>query len=429
MFDQKANAQNIFVAERWELFWEAVNGKGVSEGWTGVIVDSISNLKAFFVSIFDNVIAHTVAGLTSWSQSSPTVQDYADHKAIIDKYAKEGKQFLLIAHSQGNLFVSTSYDYAAGLVGTKAVKVVHVAPASPVLKGAYTLADRDIVINGLRILRIGSVPDNNVFLPPTNSRPSPVDLSGHGLIETYLNEGMDARAKILKDTSVALDDLSVQVCPLPYELVVSIEDFLDPPLPTCTQYAYPNVYTNNGKPVEYWDVNLCIRQALFRPQNIITKEYGFDKSNQPLLDQASTFCNVEHSHFAPNWRPSVDGSTVKTVNVDYESMVLPYTNQNEFLTHKNLYQGITSYKDIHSMFLPDGWGFRYENIQSGSIPYDQAQVPLSIFCQIGFSRPGLPVQTISTSISVPDVYSAGVLRRYFLGTPNYNRGEIFINSQ
>lgn len=40
VFDQKAKAQNVYVAERWKLFWEAVSGEGVSEGWAGFIVDS-----------------------------------------------------------------------------------------------------------------------------------------------------------------------------------------------------------------------------------------------------------------------------------------------------------------------------------------------------------------------------------------------------
>jgi hypothetical protein len=281
------------------------------------------------------------------------------------------------------------------------------------------------VINGMRILRIGSFPSNNVFLPPSNSRPSPVDLSGHGLIETYLNEGMSAKVKIVNDAAVALDELSVPVCPQ-YELVASVEDYLDPSLQTCIQTQYSDVYAKVGEVAKKWDVNVCVQQALFRPRNVATKQFGFDKTNQPTLDPTTTFCKAEHSHFAPSWRPSIDGtSPIVSMNVDYESMVLPFTNQNDFFLFKDLFFSYPSYKDYKARFLPDGWGFRYETIQSGPIPYDQAQVPLNITCQIGFKKTGLPVQTISTSISVPDVYSAGTLKRYF---PNggYNNGEIFI---
>lgn len=204
-FNQRANAQNVVVGERWELFWEAVSGNGPSAGWTGVIVDSTTNLADFFAGVANDVLAQTVAALTFTLNNPPTLDNYVEHKAKIDGFALEGKKFLLVAHSQGNLFVVPSYNYAASKVGAQAVKVVHIAPASPGLKGDYTLANLDLVINALRVT--GTVPSNNVDIPGILLRSSPVDASGHELIGTYLNPGMAPRAKVVANATSALNAL------------------------------------------------------------------------------------------------------------------------------------------------------------------------------------------------------------------------------
>jgi hypothetical protein len=204
-FNQRASAQDAAVAERWELFWEAISGNGASTGWTGVIADSTTSLAGFFSSLGNDILARTVATLTFSLNNPPTLANYAEHRAKIDNFALEGKKFLLVAHSQGNLFVIPSYDYAVSKVGAQAVKVVHIAPASPTLKGDYTLANLDLVINALR--STGAVPANNVSIPGILQRESPVDASGHELIGTYLRTGMDPRAKVVADATAALSAL------------------------------------------------------------------------------------------------------------------------------------------------------------------------------------------------------------------------------
>ncbi len=204
-FNQRASAQNVVVSERWELFWEAISGNGASSGWTGVISDSISSMADFFAGLESDVLAQTVAALTFTLNNPPTLDNYTEHKTKIDNLALEGKKFLLVAHSQGNLFVVPSYNYAVSKVGAQAVKVIHIAPASPDLKGGYTLANLDLVINALRAT--GTVPSNNVNIPGVLLRTSPVDYSGHELIGTYLNQGMAPRAKVVADATSALNAL------------------------------------------------------------------------------------------------------------------------------------------------------------------------------------------------------------------------------
>jgi len=97
---------------------------------------------------------------------------------------------LLVAHSQGNLFVNQAYDYAKNQLNGDAssVAVIHIAPASIIINGNYFLADKDQVIGGLASL------GKNVPLANTNiNRYLPKkynggrDFLGHGLVETYLN--------------------------------------------------------------------------------------------------------------------------------------------------------------------------------------------------------------------------------------------------
>ena len=96
---------------------------------------------------------------------------------------------LFFAHSQGNLFANVAYDYALTKVSASNVKLVHVAPASPLLRGQHTLADLDLVINGLRLA--GTVPPITDFIPGIALRQPGLngfkDPLGHGLLEIYMN--------------------------------------------------------------------------------------------------------------------------------------------------------------------------------------------------------------------------------------------------
>lgn len=84
-------------------------------------------------------------------------------KTKIDSWVLEGKKLLFVAHSQGNLFVNTAYTYTTSKVSSDSVKVIHIAPASPIINGPHVLANQDLVINGLRAF--GTVP------PVTHSIP------------------------------------------------------------------------------------------------------------------------------------------------------------------------------------------------------------------------------------------------------------------
>jgi hypothetical protein len=116
---------------------------------------------------------------------------------------------LFVAHSQGNLFVNPAYDYAKSKITTDSVATVHIAPASPRLTGDHTLADLDLVINGLRAVgTVASVTDlipGYLLRPPgTNGKKDPL---GHGLLEIYLNQAISVSTRIKSQINSAMSRL------------------------------------------------------------------------------------------------------------------------------------------------------------------------------------------------------------------------------
>ncbi|NTV95115.1 MAG: hypothetical protein HGA75_06810, partial [Thiobacillus sp.] len=194
------------LAGRFELFFEALRGDGP---WWSRIVDSIASVADILKGLVDLHQAATIAALTNLFGNPPTTVNYVEHRARIDSLALEGQKLLFVAHSQGNLFGNAAYDYALKLTPAESVKLVHIAPASPTLRGPHTLADLDLVINGLRAL--GSVADVTDAIPGYLLRPAGAngqkDILGHGLIEIYINQELAISARVTSHILAALDEL------------------------------------------------------------------------------------------------------------------------------------------------------------------------------------------------------------------------------
>jgi hypothetical protein len=109
---------------------------------------------------------------------------------------------LLVAHSQGNLFVNAAYDGLRANRPETQANFVHIAPASPTTRGEHGLSDLDLVINGLRVQGISSVQPSNWHIPF-----STVDASGHTLVDTYLDASREGRGKVRALIDSALNGL------------------------------------------------------------------------------------------------------------------------------------------------------------------------------------------------------------------------------
>ena len=184
-FIQRSKELDGVLADRWEHFWEMSSGRSRAEGsLTSTLLSGLGESGLALADLIDSAVSAILAKfaglLSNLLSHPPTATDSAEHLSRLRALAAEDNDFVLVAHSQGNLFVNLAYD---GLADTSAKKaVVHVAPASPTLRGKHVLADIDLVINGLRIFGLASVPANNLWVPTSKT-----DLSGHTFANTYLD--------------------------------------------------------------------------------------------------------------------------------------------------------------------------------------------------------------------------------------------------
>lgn len=202
--EQKLQLSAGTLSSRFELF---LNGSG---SWWSNLTTTIGSFVDFKKDIDDARLAVMVNAITSSRANPPTMTNYVEHRSRLDNLILEGKKLLFVAHSQGNLFANAAYDYARTKVSADSVKVVHIAPASPILNGKYVLANLDLVINALRVTGTGTVPDITHDIPPIGSRPVGLNLVsefppfGHGLLEIYLNPHFQVSKDIKKYIDEAL---------------------------------------------------------------------------------------------------------------------------------------------------------------------------------------------------------------------------------
>lgn len=187
-FDQRTQELEQRQFDRWEAFWEIINGRQNSS-----IIQKISAAFSWFAGFLQDIISQTLNSLirefletlTLLLNAPETSDTIMRHELINDTNTWKGKKLIYIAHSQGNLWVNKSYDYVASQSGYDAnnIHVLHIAPASPILSpdSDYILSTSDLVINGLNLTGIGTVPLPNTIIAPSSS-----DYMGHGLSEVYL---------------------------------------------------------------------------------------------------------------------------------------------------------------------------------------------------------------------------------------------------
>lgn len=207
-FEQRLREQDALLEGRFELFLEVITGEG---SWWSTIVNTISATAGILSALWDDMTALALRNLTALIANPPTSVNYAEHRLRIDNYAVEGKKMVFLAHSQGNLFVNPAADYARSKTSTSAVSVVHVAPASPTLRGPHVLADKDLVINGLRA--VGTVPSITHVIPGYLLRPAGLgggkDFLGHSLLDIYVNPALSTSGSVRSHVSNALASVTL----------------------------------------------------------------------------------------------------------------------------------------------------------------------------------------------------------------------------
>jgi hypothetical protein len=187
VFDQRSRELDGVLSNRWEVFWDITAAQHASVnsdigGLLRLLGSKAVDLASLVDSIFNATLNRIVADYARRLGDPPTAADLAAQSAQLQKYSEDGYPVVLIAHSQGNLFVNSAFDALRVYKPDAPAKVVHIAPASPTLRGDYVLADIDLVINGLRLQGLTSVPSVNLIMTVSKN-----DISGHKLVDTYLD--------------------------------------------------------------------------------------------------------------------------------------------------------------------------------------------------------------------------------------------------
>lgn len=390
-FEQRMKEQDGILAGRFELFFSAIKGGG---DWWSSIIGVVSTASQLLGALSDSALATGIRTLTVLAANPPTYQNYIEHIAQIDSFVADGKRLLFFAHSQGNLFANQAFDYAKPKLSAGAIKLIHVAPASPTLRGDWTLADLDLVINGLRLT--GTVPANTDAIPNYFSRTAGLngekDFMGHGLLEIYLNKDLATATRINSQVASALMDLSNATCGT-YKLVMSIEAMNDP-ASQCKSHTTINAFNRPGDPSS-WSPLSCYSKLRIRPQNRATGADGFSYSNQPIIDGAScTFTNANMRYLST----TTVGERLRfgsTATEGYTEMYRPYVGSVD----------------------PSEWDLQFESYISGDLPYRRTPAPLTADCQITYRETAqMPSQSITASMVVPNVISTFEFnRRYYAG--------------
>jgi hypothetical protein len=200
VFEQRHQEATSDFGNRWELFWEAVNGRaGQGDSWTGRIraaaiealplLDRVADMaRGLSMSMIANVLGTTAAK-----------EDSRRHFSQLQEIVLRGKNAVLVAHSQGNLFANIAFDAVMRQHPAALVRVIHVAPASATLRGAYVLADVDLVIAALRATSAMSTVYPNLALAFSRADPS-----GHALEATYLDGRRPSHPRIVSLLSQSL---------------------------------------------------------------------------------------------------------------------------------------------------------------------------------------------------------------------------------
>lgn len=214
VFEQRSQEMGGVFVDRWETFWDVLAGRHAqATSFTGRLLGLLDDggnallqsLDATASALLNQLTRETLKLLTLFADS-PTYENRADHMTRLWRYADDGSRILLVAHSQGNLFVNSAYDALKAAKPDAHAQVVHVAPASPTLRGDYVLADIDLVINALRVSGLNSVPGVNIALPLSSA-----DRSGHGFEPTYLDKTRAAYGKTRSLIEQSLDVLAQSI--------------------------------------------------------------------------------------------------------------------------------------------------------------------------------------------------------------------------
>jgi hypothetical protein len=208
VFIQRGEELGFDPVRHFHIFREAATGN--STGFLDAITNIIGAAGQAVLDATNELYAYvsgkTVAAVAELVSEPPTLANYSTHATMLSRLSIEGEKIMMVAHSQGNLFMNVAYEKALTYdnITEQNVAALHVAPASVNLSGDHVLADIDLIINGLRTLGVNAIPDITVELPVSHLL---TDASGHTFVGTYLEPSLAALTQVKSKFDSAMASL------------------------------------------------------------------------------------------------------------------------------------------------------------------------------------------------------------------------------
>ncbi|MDD1779993.1 hypothetical protein LRP49_02170 [Enterovibrio sp. ZSDZ35] len=195
-FEQRSAEYDQILSERWELFWAILRGEQ-SSGFFDYLGDVLAGYFKLLQAALSEQRHDVITQLLSFLYNNQAdLQTTQEHQAILDSLMWRGNKMVLVAHSQGNLYMNKAYEHAINVKAyssADAVKALHIAPASPILNGNHILSDADYVITSLDLFTGWNI-NTNFHWPSHVDKLDPV---GHNYVDIYLNAPSGLRGRVI----------------------------------------------------------------------------------------------------------------------------------------------------------------------------------------------------------------------------------------
>jgi hypothetical protein len=197
------------LTDRWELIWDTLDGGGGAISDLAIAENpSLNGLVSDLKTIFLNGVSSNVKNLTSNKEFQPAVDQFA---SALTTYYTQQKKMLVVAHSQGNVYLNAAYDAVKPQLKADSLRPVQVATPTATVRdpqGRYVTSTTDLVIQAVA-LTLGDVEPANTDGPILAALSSDTGY-GHKFVDIYMNPNY----KLLPAIK-ALADSSLQILQSP----------------------------------------------------------------------------------------------------------------------------------------------------------------------------------------------------------------------
>jgi hypothetical protein len=174
------------LTDRWELIWDTLDGGGGAISDLAIAENpSLNSLVSDLKTTFLNGVSSNVKNLNSNKEFQPAVDQFA---SALTTYYTQQKKTLVVAHSQGNVYLNAAYDAVKPQLKTDSLRTVEVATPTATVRdpqGRYVTSTTDLVIQALA-LTLGNVEPANTDGPILAALSSDTGY-GHKFVDIYMN--------------------------------------------------------------------------------------------------------------------------------------------------------------------------------------------------------------------------------------------------